>query len=99
MFREFNWVWWASCATGAALGYLAGRIRAVGTQHEGNPWVLLLAGVAGAVVEAVTFLANLLVLGAFLSLSGWGNPGQVFVITLGVLVVMFAAFVFRRKYQ
>ncbi len=92
-------MWWASCATGAALGYLAGRIRAVGTQFEGNPWVLLLAGVAGAVVGAVTFVANLLFLVAFLSLSGWGNPGQVFAVTLVVLVVMFAAFVLRRKYQ
>ncbi len=99
MFREFNWVWWASCATGAALGYLAGRIRAAGTQFEGNRWVLLLAGVAGAVVGAVTFVANLLFLVAFLSLSGWGNPGQMFAITLVILAVMFAAFVLRRRYE
>ena len=88
-------MWWASCATGAALGYLAGRIRAAGTQHEGNRWVLVLAVAAGAVVGAVTFLANLL----FLSLSGWGNPRQVFAITLVILGVMFAVFVLRRRYE
>ncbi len=92
-------MWWASCATGAALGYLAGRIRAAGTQFEGNHWVLLLASVAGAVVGAVTFVANLLFLGVFLSLSGWGNPGQVFAVTLVILAVMFAVFVLRRKYE
>ncbi len=92
-------MWWASCSSGAALGYLTARIRAAGTQHEGNRWVLVLAVAAGAVVGAVTFLANLLFLAVFLSLSGWGNPRQVFAITLVILAVMFAAFVLRRRYE
>ena len=98
VFGSHTPIFWLNVFLGAILGYVATRIRSMGTQFEGVTWVQVLGTVAGMVGGATIFLFLGIVTLLFYFVTGGTHTRELVVLSVLGQLAVFVVFVYRKDY-
>lgn len=91
-------VLWLNVLLGAALGFVATRIRAAGTVFQGKAWMLGLGTVAGVIAGATIAVTWGLLMALYEYATGAKSAGALLGMSMLSQLALFALVVMRRRY-
>lgn len=99
IFGSHTPVFWLNVLLGGVLGFIATRIRSVGTRFEGERWMLVLGTVAGIVGGATVFLFLGIMTLLFYFIIGRMRLTELIVFSVLGQLALFVYFTLRRDYR
>lgn len=89
-------VFWLNVLLGGVLGYVATRLRSMGTRFEGERWMLVLGTTAGIVAGATLFLFLGILTVLLYFITGGMRTGQLVLFSVLGQLALFVFFVYRK---